>query len=151
MDLNEFTKMWEAKGKSEEGAIKCFLIGIMEFNKKNKDALKMIALTQPKSNLKASGDPGSIAMLGQFKQKPNVAPSYLGGTPANGYKGSYNNDLDVQKNSQRGEKESKLFIKSGGKHSPSPVRLKKNKHGYWKLFELSSLATGVERIEDDDF
>jgi hypothetical protein len=53
--------------------------------------------------------------------------------------------------SKKGEKESKIFMQSGGKDNPTPVQLKKNKEGYWKLFNASSIATGVKRIQDDDF
>ena len=31
---------------------------------------------------------------------------------------------------------------------PSPVRLKRNKHGIWKVFEYSSLYTGIKTDED---
>ncbi len=45
-------------------------------------------------------------------------------------------------------KDRKLFVKSGGKDNASPVVLKKNNSGIWKVFEYSSLYTGVKTDED---
>jgi hypothetical protein len=53
--------------------------------------------------------------------------------------------------SKRGEKESKVFIQSGGKDNPSPVQLRKNDEGYWKIYEYSSLYTGVKPIKSGSF
>ncbi|MFX1257139.1 MAG: DUF6935 domain-containing protein [Promethearchaeota archaeon] len=140
MDLAEFKNEWDKLGKSEEGAIKCFLIGVLEYQNSNKDGEKMIAMTLPENNISRD----VRYYLGLFNERKNIAQSYLGGTPENDYEYSYDNDIIIQeKGSKRGEKKSKIFVQSGGKSFASPVHLEKDKDGYWKLFNVSSLATGV--------
>lgn len=155
MNLAEFESKWSDLAKTEEGAIKMFLIGALEYVKGNTDGKKMVAVTLPKSSLDDKGLPNKDNQyyLDQLKKTENICGSYLGGTPENGYKYSYDSDLDIKSNSKRGEKESKIFVQSGGKSFASPVHLKKNKSGIWKLFNISSLATGVKRPpeEEDDF
>ncbi|TXT60415.1 MAG: hypothetical protein BAJALOKI1v1_1270001 [Promethearchaeota archaeon] len=149
MKLAEFEAKWNELGTTEEGTIKCFLIGILEYLEGNKDAEKMIEMTLPKNKIDSRV---RYYLKSQFDK--NVAGSYLGGTPDNEYTYSYDNKVHVDsKQSKRGKKESKIFVQSGGKDFASPVHLKKNKDGYWKLFNVSSLATGVKKLtsEDDDF
>ncbi|NVM27452.1 MAG: hypothetical protein HWN65_01310 [Candidatus Helarchaeota archaeon] len=154
MNLSEFKKLWDKLGTTEEGAIKCYIIGAIEYVNGNDDGEKMCAMTIPKNYLNKKGllGPSEKYLLTHMKEQPDTPKSYLGGTPENDYAYSYDNDLVVLENkSQRGEKSSKLFIQSGGKDFPTPVRLRKNKHGYWKLFSTGSIATGVKETEDDDF
>jgi hypothetical protein len=82
-----------------------------------------------------------------------IAASYLGGTPANKYAYSYGNNVVVDnRQTRRGDMETKLFVRSGGKDNSSPVALKKNNQGYWKVFEYSSLFTGVKpAVDPGDF
>ena len=153
MEYQQFKQKWEQEwGKSELGAIKAFLIGVIEYLEDKDRGSKMIALTLPENYLQKDGTPGRNAFLEYFeKDGGNSAKSYLGGTPDNDYQYQYDFHLDMQANSEQGEWESKLFIRSGGKDNPSPVHLKKNQNGYWKLFNVSSLATGVKKIIHRDF
>jgi len=113
----------------------------------------MAAIALPKNHLNAKGAPGQSEqyLLDHMKEDPNIPKSYLGGTTDNGYSSSYDNEIIALPQSKKGEKESKIFIQSGGKDNPTPVQLKKNKFGIWKLFNTSSIATGVKKIQDDDF
>ena len=52
------------------------------------------------------------------------------------------------KGGHRNENDCKIFIQSGGKDMPSPVSLRRNNQGIWKLFEFSSLYTGVKPDHD---
>ena len=153
LKLKDFKEMWNKLGKTEKGAIKCYLIGVLEYIEGNKMAEKMIAITLPKPQLTPKGNPGKHEkyFLSLYKKYPNIAKSYFGGTPDNNYEYSIENDLIINDNSVRGDKDSKIFVQSGGKDFGSPVHLRKNKDGYWKLFGTSSLVTGVKKIEDDDF
>ena len=153
VNLDEFEKLWNDLGKTEEGATKCYIIGAIEYANGNNDGEKMCAITLPKNYLNAKGLLGKTEKyrLNHMREDPNTPKSYLGGTVENGYEYSYDNDVVSLPQSKKGEKESKIFIQSGGKDNPTPVQLKKNKDGYWKLFNASSIATGVKRIQDDDF
>jgi hypothetical protein len=47
----------------------------------------------------------------------------------------------------------KIFIDSGGKDLNTPVQLRENSSGQWKLTEYSSVCTGVRKTveEEGDF
>lgn len=75
--------------------------------------------------------------------------SYLGGTPENGYaEYSYDNSLDLIK-VEGDDAWTTVTFRSGGKDLPVSTSLKKNKRGRWKIFEYSSLITGVKDVVDD--
>ncbi len=161
MTLDEFKKQWEASAKTEKGAIKMYLIAVLEYLKDNPDGGKMIGQCLPKGDFTPEGKPTPshrfyLEQFGKIVKGTDfpggIAASYLGGTPENKYSYDYANDIVVVESASRfGPDQSKVFVRSGGKDNPSPVTLKKNKDGYWKIIELSSLCTGVKPIDDRDF
>ncbi|MCD4702128.1 MAG: hypothetical protein K8S24_09770 [Candidatus Aegiribacteria sp.] len=153
MNYQKFSENWEQEwGKTELGAIRAFLIGVIEYLDNPEEGSRMIALTLPEQYLCQDGSPGRDAFLEYFSNDGgNSAKSYLGGTPENSYSYDYDHSLEMLANSVRGDWESKIFIQSGGKDMPTPVHLRKNSDGIWKLFNVSSLATGVKRIKSGDF
>jgi len=162
ISLDEFKSYLESAGKTPEGTVKCLIIAVLEaIKEENPDGMKMWGMVLPKDNLDADGKPDYTQRLAisQFSMKVKgtdfkgaIAASYLGGTNKNNYTCSYDNEITVDKNQTRGDdKDMKLFVRSGGKDMASPVRMKKNKYGYWKIFEYSSLFTGVKPVETDDF
>ncbi len=162
LSLEQFEQLWSSSGTSPEGAVKCLLVAVLEtYKEQNPDGKKMWGMVLPKNELDGQGHPGrgQQLALSQFARQIKgtrfngaIAASYLGGTPNNGYQHAYEQSLAVDEHqSRRSEKEAKLFVRSGGKDLPSPVSLKQNKSGYWKIFEYSSLLTGVRPVPDDDF
>jgi hypothetical protein len=153
MEYQEFKEKWDREwGKTELGAIRAFLIGVIEYLEDSEKGSRMIALTLPEQHLDLEGLPGRDAFLEYFSNDGgNSAKSYLGGTPENNYLFDYDHPLEMLGNSDRGELQSKIFIQSGGKDLPTPVHLRRNSEGVWKLFNVSSLATGVKRTEKSDF
>ena len=153
MNYRDFSENWEQEwGKSELGAIRAFLIGVIEYLDNPEEGSRMIALTLPEDYLRQDGSPGRDAFLEYFSNDGgNSAKSYLGGTPENSYRCDYGHPIEVLANSTRGDQESKVFIQSGGKDMPTPVHLRKNSDGIWKLFNVSSMATGVKRVKSSDF
>jgi hypothetical protein len=89
---------------------------------------------------------------GHGTTKAPIPASYLGGTPANHYTPDYNtiiaDDVTYKAVRTRTDTECKIFIRSGGKDNASPVVLKRNNAGMWKVFEYSSLYTGVKDDSD---
>ncbi len=153
MDYQEYSLRWEQEwGKSELGAIRAFLIGVIEYIDNPQEGSRMIVLTLPEQYLQQDGSPGRDAFLEYFSNdNGNSAKSYLGGTPENSYRCYYDHPMEMLANSDRGDRESKIFIQSGGKDMPTPVHLRKNNNGIWKLFNVSSMATGVKRVSSGDF
>lgn len=162
MTLAEFQTQWATDAKTPEGAVRLYLLAMLEHvQAQNPEARKMVALGLPKDEVDAQGEPGpgqalSFSQFGRQIEGTNfpgaIAASYLGGTPANGYVHDPAAALVIDEQATRREDgQVKLFVRSGGKASPSPVLLKKNKDGYWKLFETSSLFTGVRPAESNDF
>lgn len=162
MSFDEFKAVWEAEGHTPEGAVKCLLVAVLETVKEgNPDGLRMWGLVLPKDELNGDGEPDATHRfaLEQFGKTVKgtsfaggIAASYLGGTNQNGYAYSYESAVRVDtRQTRREEDKVKLFVRSGGKDNPSPVQLRKNATGYWKIFEYSSLYTGVKPIESNDF
>ncbi len=156
MNLNDFKAKFDAEGKTPEGTIRLLLIAALETVKeKNKEGQAMWGLLLPKDK-----KPDRLA-IDQFGKKIKgtdfqgaIATSYLGGTPEDKYKNyNYGATLTVtERREMEGPKDLKIWVKSGGKDNPSPVRVKQNKDGYWKIFEYSSLYTMCKPAEDpDDF
>jgi hypothetical protein len=162
LSLAEFQKLWEREGKTPEGSVKCLLIAVLETVKEgNPDGLKMWGMPLPKDTLAQNGEPSQghvsfiLTQFGRQVQGTNfrgaIAASYLGGSPSNGYQYSYSKGVTVERRDPNGSDEIKIFIRSGGKDNPSPVTLKRNKEGYWKIFNYSSLYTGVRPASSGDF
>ena len=153
MDFPEFREKWENEwSRTESEAVRGFLISVMEYLEDPEEGARMVSLTMPEQYTRQDGTPGRDAFLEYFARNDGIsARSYLGGTPENGYSYSYDHPIELLANSSRGEDESKVFIQSGGKDLPSPVHLRRNDAGEWKLVNVSSLATGVKKPDKGDF
>ena len=140
--------------KDPKGTIRLFLRVLNQLAMNKDEAMEMIPIFFPKNQLNESGTTRSgfalrssdSYLVEQLLQKPNVVPSYLGGTPDNEYtpSGELEPVFIEGRPTVISEKEAKIFIRSGGKDNPTPVGLKRNKHGIWKIFNWSSIATGVK-------
>lgn len=162
MTLEEFRQAWETEARTPEGAVRCLLVAVLETVKENNpEGLRMWGLTLPRDQVDAKGEPKRSQRLAveQFGRQVKgtdfrgaVAASYLGGTNTNGYAFSYEAAMQVDEaQTRRQDAEVRLFLRSGGKDLASPVTLRKNSEGRWKVIEYSSLFTGVKAIESNDF
>ena len=162
LSLAEFETLFQQEARTPEGAVKCLLVAAIESygEPKNPDGLKMYGMCLPKNDAPGGEPPrhaffhsqwGKQAGRNGAKNAP-IPSSYLGGTPANHYTPDYNFRLTQHPTYKTAHKNTeddvKIVFQSGGKDSPTPVRLKKNKHGIWKVVEYSSLYTGVKTDED---
>lgn len=160
--------MWTEHATTPEGAVKLLLIAMIEHHKyKNPDAKKMWGMLLPTKGaggnlLTPDGEVNEkshftgVARAGRAIRGVDFAGaipcSYLGGTPANKYQEDYGRDVQVTRKVEKAPNAVKLFLQSGGKAHPSPSQWKRNKAGYWKVFEYSSLYTQVQPADDpDDF
>ncbi len=159
--FSKFKSEWENDADKPENTIMYYLIAALNVEKDPDlaDAMMTIVVSK-KDTIEDSGSPSGLKLgrsakyfIGQFKQNKNIARSYVGGTPQNGYK--INNDqltMNVTKKQEHG-KGLKIFIDSGGKDMDTPVQLALNSSGQWKLTEYSSICTGVRKTveEEGDF
>jgi hypothetical protein len=157
----KFKSEWEKDAGSPENTIMYYLIAALNVESDPELADAMMTVVVSKNDcLEDSGSPSGLKLgrsasyyIGQFQQNKNIARSYVGGTPANGYKIDKNAlTLTVTKKGEHG-KGLKIFIDSGGKDLDTPVQLAKNNAGQWKLTNYSSICTGVQETlqEQGDF
>jgi len=155
MKLVEFRKTWETKGKNPIEVVKLFFDAVLAYEKDQNSGGYMVSYLIPeedcvKSNESPSGlmpNPKGVKyFLDQMAKKPNVVRSYCGGTPKNGYKIDEGRiSLKIKEKKISGNK-AKIVIQSAGKDFPTPLALKKDSKGYWKLSGgISSIATGVKK------
>ncbi|MGY5861479.1 MAG: hypothetical protein RTU09_03830 [Candidatus Thorarchaeota archaeon] len=157
----KFKKEWEKDAGKPESTIIYYLIAALNIEKDPDlaDAM-MTVIVSKKDCLKNEASPSGLKLgrsakyfIGQFKKNPRIAASYVGGTPKNGYKFKKSSlTMTVVKKQDHG-KGVKIFIQSGGKDNPTPLKLRKNSAGNWKLTEYSSVCTGVKKTpqEEGDF
>ena len=159
--FSKFKSEWEKDAGKPENTIMYYLIAALNIEKDPDlaDAM-MTVIVSKKDCLKNGRSPSGLKLgrsakyfIGQFKKNPRIAASYVGGTPKNGYKYKKNSlTMTVVKKQDHG-KGLKVFIQSGGKDFDTPLQLRKNNSGQWKLTEYSSVCTGVKKTpqEEGDF
>ncbi|MHA1379738.1 MAG: DUF6935 domain-containing protein [Candidatus Helarchaeota archaeon] len=164
-NFEEFKKQFEEKGSDPRWTVFFYMMGVLEYiTGDKKQGEPMITLTIKKDYMQK--DPVSPSGLklpqageGYFVQhmleSPNIVKSYFGGTPDNNYEIDKENlkMIVVGKNIDDKKKHAVIDVQSGGKDIYSRVKLQKNRHGIWKLYSTSSMATGVKKTSDevDDF
>ncbi|MHA1301075.1 MAG: DUF6935 domain-containing protein [Candidatus Helarchaeota archaeon] len=162
-NFKDFKKLFEEKGTDPREVILLYCIAALEYANGNEEGKYMATLCLPKTFLhedpgSPSGytmdDKGELYYLNQIRNRPQIVKSYLGGTPQNGYQINEDKlELNIIKEGFDG-KNARIVIKSAGKDNPTPIELKQNKYGYWKIFQgTGSIATGVRVTSDaqDDF
>ncbi len=159
--FSKFKSAWEKDSGKPENTIMYYLIAALNIEKDPKlaDAM-MTVLVSKRDCMEDGGSPSGLKLgrsakyfIGQFKKNKNIARSYVGGTYKNKYKFSKSNlTMTVVKKQEHG-KGLKIFIDSGGKDLNTPVQLRSNSAGQWKLTEYSSICTGVRKTveEEGDF
>ncbi|MBD3188111.1 hypothetical protein GF325_14840 [Candidatus Bathyarchaeota archaeon] len=157
--MTDWKALFEELSKTPTGTIEFIIRGVILAETDKDLADQVLAFAFPKGD--NTEDQSSISgyrlrkkgngyYMGQFAKDKNIIRSYGGASYKNGYSFDPDNIKITVTKEDIGEKEAKIFIKSGGKDNPTPVKLKKNKHGQWKLFTgFSSMATGVRKIKDE--
>jgi len=159
--FSKFKSEWEKDAKKPENTIMYYLIAALNIERDTDLADAMMTVVVSKKDcLKNGRSPSGLKLgrsakyfIGQFKKNPRIAASYVGGTPENGYKFKKSSlTMTVVKKQDHG-KGLKIFIQSGGKDFSTPLQLRKNNSGQWKLTEYSSVCTGVKKTpqEEGDF
>ena len=159
--FSKFKSEWEKDAGKPENTIMYYLIAALNIEKDPKLADQMMTVVVSKKHcLEDDGSPSGFKLgrsakyfIGQFKKNKNIARSYVGGTPQNGYKfDKAKLVMTVTKSGKHG-KGLKIFIDSGGKDMDTPLQLAENNDGQWKLIEYSLVCTGVRKTpqEEGDF
>ncbi len=159
--FSKFKSAWEKDAGKPENSILYYLMGALMIEKDPDLADAMMTVVVSKKDcLEDGGSPSGLKLgrsakyyVGQFQHNKNIARSYVGGTHTNGYKYDKKNLILTVVKKEEQAKGIKIFIKSGGKDLPTPVHLRKNNDGQWKLTNYSSICTGVKKTpkEEGDF
>lgn len=159
--FSKFKSSWEKDAGKPENSIMYYLMAALMIEKDPKLADAMMTVVVSKRDCLESGSsPSGLKLgksskyyIGQFKKNPNIARSYVGGTNTNKYKYSKINLTMTVDRKEKQAKGVKIFIQSGGKDLATPVSLRENSSGQWKLTNYSSICTGVKKTveEEGDF
>jgi hypothetical protein len=159
--FSKFKNEWEKNAGDPENTIMYYLIAALNIEKDQDLADAMMTVVVSKDDSLEDGSSPSGRKLGrsakyyvgQFLKNKNIARSYVGGTPENDYKISKDSLTMTVVKTENQSKGVKIFIQSGGKDMPTPVYLRKNNSGQWKLTNYSSICTGVKKThhEEGDF
>lgn len=160
-DFKKFQAAWEKDAGKPEHTIMYYIIAALNIEDDPKLAEAMMTLLVHKDHcLPDKKSPSGLKLgrsakyfIGQFKKNPRIAASYVGGTPENGYKYTKSDLAMTVVSKQDYQKGYKIFIQSGGKDNPTPLQVRENSSGQWKLVEYSSVCTGVQKTpqEKGDF
>lgn len=144
----------------------------LESNRAQAEALLTVVLNGQQLS-EDSGSPTGYSLgssdrflLDQMESKPDILPSYIGGTPEKAYadadrvnlpikfleNGEVVNGLKADNSvDKEGATEGRLYIQSNGKDLPTGINMARNSKGLWKIntTSLSSIATGVKGAPKD--
>ena len=160
--LEAFQEAAKNEMKKPEGSLKMLVGALMTIETDVKLASHMLTLLVSKKDTVADKksptgtklNPALKRLVDNLKFKPNVAKSYAGGTPDNGYACDIE-DIKLNILKQQcviEEDKAKLVVKSAGKDSPTPLKMAINNEGLWKIpgsGNLSSMTTGVKKPTED--
>ncbi|HUX98476.1 MAG TPA: hypothetical protein VMV49_02865 [Candidatus Deferrimicrobium sp.] len=163
-DFNEFKTEWEKNAGDPIQSV--FFLAMASYNyvlldKKVGENMATIILAKT-FLLKNSSSPtgfkvnpkGDGYLLEHMRETPRIVKSYFGGTPENDYEVDTEN-LDMlvvgkyEGKTDRGIPEACITIDSGGKDFDTPLFLRRNDQGQWKMFGFSSFATGVQETKKE--
>ncbi|MFX0103080.1 MAG: DUF6935 domain-containing protein [Candidatus Hodarchaeota archaeon] len=160
-DFDEFKESWESKADDPAQSILHYLIGAYNYVFEDKQVgeymctvvlAKTFLLPDNKSPTGYKLNPkGDLYFLEHMAETPRTIKSYLGGNPDNNY------DMDpenitmkvVGEQIDKANRFAKIFVQSGGKDFQSPSQMRLNGKNQWKIFEISSIATGVQDTEEE--
>jgi len=155
-DFDEFKAEWEKIAGDPRQTVFFFLIAVYNYMTDQKLGENMATIPLAKTFLLTSTESptgfkinqrGDGFLMEHMRESPRIINSYLGGTPKNNYEIDPENiDMHLVGEIIEGT-DAVIKIQSGGKDLDSPVSLRKNKDGQWKLFGFSSIATGVQQTE----
>ncbi len=159
--FSKFKSAWEKDAGKPENTIMYYLIAALNVEKDPKLADAMMTVIVSKRHCIESGSsPSDLKLgtsskyfIGQFKRNVNIARSYVGGTNKNKYKIRKSSLIMTVVSKKEHGKGLKIFIQSGGKDLATPVQVRENSAGQWKLTNYSSICTGVKKTveEEGDF
>jgi len=160
-DLDTFISKWNQVSSDPYGVIMLYLMAALNIEKNPEEAENMMTVIVSKRDcLEDNESPTNLRLgrsagyfLKRFQENPNIARSYLGGSPENEYRVDESNlELTVVREEEINER-LKIFIKSRGKDFLTPVQVQKNRDNQWKLVEYSSICTGVKKplTEENNF
>lgn len=163
--VDEFVKLRNEIANTPEGGAAMFIIALKLFNENPDLGAQCLVISADRGRLQSGTTYKGFQLMKndmdrmkrQLKQYPFIPNSYFkGATPENGYKFNFPTQMDFSSNAYSGDKAAgtfKVFVQCYGADSPRPIKLIRNKKGYWKATEWSSIIMGIKKpvmkIDDD--
>ncbi len=163
--VDEFLKLRNDIATSPQGGAAMFIIALKMYVENPEVGAQCLVIATDRSRL-TSGDvykgfavsPMDMNRIkSQLQQYAYLPNSYFKGTsPADGYKVKLPAKISCSSTRYSGNMLSgkfKVFVKCSGADSQRPISLVKNKKGYWKAKEWSTIIMGIRapevEVEDD--
>ncbi|TXT66695.1 MAG: hypothetical protein BAJALOKI1v1_270027 [Promethearchaeota archaeon] len=165
MDITTLKTNAMEANKSEKGAIKYLVDCLYVYQQGNDDALGYMGYVLSKSfcNEDSSSPSGFVPnprytnLIKGLRetQRRNSILSTMGGTWQNDYKDVDPDNYEIKFTKEMMDgKETRFFIKAGGRDREFPINVRKNNKGEWKIMGgLSTLCMDVRKTktETEDF
>ena len=165
MDTSTLKKLVDTANDSPEKAIKFLLDCLYVYQQGDDDGLGYLGFVMSKKLLSEDGNapsgyklgPSDMSLVKRLKEKKNehVIIASMGANWEEDYENINVDDysLPVEKKDTSG-KDTRVFIKSGGRDIAYPIKLRQNSKGQWKITGgFSSVVMGVRKTksEEEDF
>jgi hypothetical protein len=142
--------MFDAEAKTPEGGALMFVVALLAQAEGVADAEAMIlAVQHPSTLINGAIGPSMASRYKDVRPQPQIARSYIVGTkPQDNYALPPTFSVDMRPDGSGFVDPGgsvKLFVFSSGAASPRPIQLKLDADGNWKVREVSSLLSGVQK------
>lgn len=168
-DFAGFKAKFEQQATTPRGAARMLFEALINglADPPNAEAYLTLVLRSDELSPSASSPTGYVLgatgkfMLQQLQAKPQIVYSYVGATPEQNYQnwsrtalqlsvpeqGNVAGQIVVDNTVEKdGATTGKLYVRSSGKDTPTPINMDRNNQGLWKIqtSSLGNLATGVK-------
>jgi hypothetical protein len=153
-DLGAFKALWERHADDPAKGLFLYFVAAHEYvhgNKSKGEALLTVTLSDvwkdPKSPTGFKLSVSDRTLFEQMAESPEIVNSYLGGTPDNGYRVDPSHLMMMVLSEGHDKDWCTVTIQSAGKAFSTPCNMGKDGTGRWKLLQIASMATGVQKAK----
>ena len=153
-DLVAFKALWERHADDPaKGPFLCLLAAYeyVHGNKSKGESMLTVTLSDvwkdPKSPTGFKLSVSDRTLFEQIAESPQIVDSYLGGTPNNDYRVDPTHLVMTVLSEGHDKDWCTVTIQSAGKAFSTPCNMGKDGTGRWKLLQIASMATGIQKAK----